>query len=57
MKYLSPLNSRYGINLTDEDKVNIDTVRQKIFEDEHLDPVDRLLKICENDFSKKIAQF
>ena len=28
---------------------------QKIFEDEHLDPVDRLLKICENDFSKKIA--
>ena len=28
---------------------------QKIFEDENLDPVDRLLKICENDFSKKIA--
>ena len=28
---------------------------QKIFEDENLDPIDRLLKICENDFSKKIA--
>ena len=28
---------------------------QKIFEEENLDPIDRLLKICENDFSKKIA--
>ena len=28
---------------------------QKIFEDENLDPIERLLKICENDFSKKIA--
>ena len=28
---------------------------QKIFEDENLDPIDRLLRICENDFSKKIA--
>ena len=25
---------------------------QKIFEDENLDPIDRLLRICENDFSK-----
>ena len=30
-------NSRYGINLTDDDKVNIDTVRQKIFEDEEIE--------------------
>ncbi len=28
---------------------------QKIFEEENLNPIDRLLKICENDFSKKIA--
>ena len=28
---------------------------QKIFEDENLDPIDRLLRIFENDFSKKIA--
>ena len=28
---------------------------QKIFEDETLDPIDRLLIICENAFSKKIA--
>ena len=28
---------------------------QKIFEDQNLDPIDRLLRIFENDFSKKIA--
>ena len=28
---------------------------QKIFEDKNLDPIDRLLRIFENDFSKKIA--
>jgi type I restriction enzyme R subunit len=30
------INSRYGVNLTEDDKVNIDTVRQKIFEDEEI---------------------
>ncbi len=33
---IETINSRYGINLTDDDKVNIDTVRQKIFEDEEI---------------------
>jgi len=30
------INSRYGINLTDDDKVNIDSVRSTIFEDEEV---------------------
>ncbi|WP_440907533.1 type I restriction endonuclease subunit R [Candidatus Pelagibacter sp.] len=34
---IETINSRYGINLTDDDKVNIDTVRQKIFEDEEIE--------------------
>ena len=34
---LETINLRYGINLTDDDKVNIDTVRQKIFEDEEIE--------------------
>ena len=34
---IETINSRYGINLTDDDKVNIETVRQKIFEDEEIE--------------------
>ena len=34
---IETINVRYGINLTDDDKVNIDTVRQKIFEDEEIE--------------------
>ncbi len=30
------INSKYGINLTDDDKVNIDTVKRKIFEDDEI---------------------
>ena len=33
---IETINSRYGVNLTEDDKVNIDTVRQKIFEDEEI---------------------
>jgi type I restriction enzyme R subunit len=33
---IETVNSRYGVNLTEDDKVNIDTVRQKIFEDEEI---------------------
>ena len=34
---IETINSRYGINLTDDDKLNIDNVRQKIFEDEEIE--------------------
>ncbi len=34
---IETINSRYGINLTDDDKLNIDTVRQKIFDDEEIE--------------------
>jgi len=33
---IETINARYGVNLTEDDKVNIDTVRQKIFEDEEI---------------------
>jgi type I restriction enzyme R subunit len=33
---IETINFRYGVNLTEDDKVNIDTVRQKIFEDEEI---------------------
>jgi type I restriction enzyme R subunit len=33
---IDTINTRYGVNLTDDDKINIDTVRQKIFENEEI---------------------
>ena len=33
---IETINFRYGVNLTEDDKVNIDTVRHKIFEDEEI---------------------
>jgi type I restriction enzyme R subunit len=33
---IETINTRYGVNLTEDDKLNIDTVRQKIFEDEEI---------------------
>ena len=33
---IETINSRYGVNLTEDDKVNIDTVRKKIYEDEEI---------------------
>jgi len=33
---IETINSRYGVNLTEDDKVNINTIRQKIFVDEVL---------------------
>ena len=34
---IDTINSRYGVNLNDDDKINIDTVRQKIFENEEIE--------------------
>jgi len=34
---IETINSRYGVNLTDDDKVNIDSVRKKIFENEEIE--------------------
>ena len=33
---IETINLRYGINLTEDDKVNLNSVRQKIFEDEEI---------------------
>jgi len=33
---IETINSRYGINLTDDDKINIDSVKNAIFEDEEV---------------------
>ena len=33
---IETINTRYGVNLTDDDKININTISQKIFEDKEV---------------------
>ena len=49
------VNTRYGITLTDDDRVNLESVRQKIFDDEEIKKYMNGAKLQQNkeDFMKK----